>query len=79
MAGTISAMPSALVKIRPRGLRRIQRSASQPPTTAPAIAASCQYSVADTPARPWPMANSAFRIAGIQSRTIQAASAGSVK
>ena len=69
----------ALVKMRPRSLRRIQRSARTPPASAPTMAASCQYSVADTPAWPWPMPNCCFRIAGIQSRTTQPASAGSVK
>ena len=43
------------------------------------MAADCQYRVADTPALPWPILNSDFRMAGIQSRTTHPASAGRVK
>jgi len=79
MAGMMSTMPRALTWIRPLGVERIRRSASQPPAKAPTIAAACQYKVADTPALPWPILNSDFRMAGIQSRTTQPASAGNVK
>ena len=42
IAGTMRLMPIALVKMRPRSWRRIQRSATKPPPSAPTIAATCQ-------------------------------------
>ncbi len=57
--------------MRPRIVRRISRSAAQPPRNAPASEARLTYSVADTPAWPWPMLNMSLSSAGIQSFTTQ--------
>ena len=40
-AGRNKVMPMALTKMRPRGVRRIHRSASAPPTSAPTRDAIC--------------------------------------
>ena len=58
---------------------RIQRSASQPPSTALAIAAPCHQITALTPASPCVRPSSFCSTLGIQSRTTQPAIAGSVK
>ncbi len=72
-------MPMALVRMRPRGVCCIQRSATVPPINAPISDAICTNRIALTPALPWPRPNFSLRMSGIQSRTTQPAMAGSVK